>query len=560
MSLSKEIIININPEEVRGAILENGTVVELVIERTAQLGIVGNIYKGRVENILPGMQAAFVNIGQDKNGFLYTGSVTREDEEECPAIPQEQLAIGKPLMVQVIKEASGTKGARLTTQLTIPGRYLVLIPTADYIGISRRIEQEGERDRLRQIAEQIKQPGSGLIVRTVAEGRSEEELRGDIQYLLKLWDTIKPCLKSSPAPSLIYRDVGLVNRIVRDFFTEDIEKIIVDDPSVYKQLQRLLAGIQSADRVHLFEGRDIFSFYGLEDEFEKAAQRRVWLKCGGYIVIDQTEALTVIDVNTGKFVGNINLADTVLKTNLDAAEEIARQLRIRDIGGIIIIDFIDMDNEEHRRQVLLCLQEYLKKDRTKTNVLGLTQLGLVEMTRKKVRQDLRSVLLKECPYCEGRGRVLSEETVAIQVKRRLRGIIADAPSGDAILLETHPLVASSLVGPNGSGLKKWEQETGKALVIRGRDDLHIEETKILEMGDKKLLTQNVVPLKVGQILEVQVEDIHQHQPEEGIARKDGFVITIDRGADRIGQVVSVKVVKVYATHARAKLWDMSKLY
>lgn len=555
MFLTKEIIINFDPEEVRAAILENGAVVELVFERTTQRGLVGNIYKGRVDNILPGMQAAFINIGQDKNGFLYTGSLPQEEEEECPSLPQEQLAVGKPLLVQVTKEAVGTKGARLTTQLTIPGRYLVLIPTAEYIGISRRIENEEERERLRKIAETIKQPGVGIIVRTVAEGKSEEELLGDIQYLSTVWETLKPIIKNSPAPSLIYQDVGLVNRIVRDFFTEDIEKIVVDNLGVYKQLQQLLAGIHAADRVHLFTGRDIFSFYGLEEEFDKATKRRVWLKCGGYIIIDQAEALTVIDVNTGKFVGNINLADTVLTTNLDAAEEIAKQLRIRDIGGIIIIDFIDMDSEEHRQQVLLRLQDSLKKDRTKTNVLGLTQLGLVEMTRKKVRQDLRSALLKECPYCEGRGRVLSEETVAIRVKRRLRGIIDEAQDADAILLETHPLVAASIVGPGGSGLKKWERETGKSLILRGRDDFHIEETTIVEVGDKRLLAKKVMPIQVGQTLDVKVEDIHQHQPEEGIARKDGFVITIDQGAKWVGQQISIKIVKVYATHARAKLWD-----
>lgn len=554
MFLTKEIIINIDPEEVRVAVLEQGTVVELIIERATQQGLVGNIYKGRVENILPGMQAAFINIGQDKNGFLYTG-VSQDEEDECPAVPQEQITVGKPILVQVAKEAGGTKGARLTTQLTIPGRYVVLIPMAEYIGISRRIECEEERERLHQIAERIKPPGVGVIVRTVAVGKNDDELQADIQYLCNLWASLQPSIKNSPAPSLIYRDISLVNRIVRDFFTEDIEKIIVDDPGVYKQLRELLAGIHYEDRVRLFEGRDIFDFYGLESEFEKAAKRRVWLKCGGYIVIDQTEALTVIDVNTGKFVGNTNLADTVLTTNLDAAEEIARQLRIRDIGGIIIIDFIDMSSEEHQQQVLQCLQEMLKKDRTKTNVLGLTQLGLVEMTRKKVRPDLRSMLLKECSYCEGRGRVLSEETVAIQLKRRLRRIIKETPEGNAVLLETHPLVAASIVGPNGSGLKKWERDTKKTLLIRGRDDLHIEEVKILEIGDKKTLNAKVVPIQVGQILSLHVEDVHQHQPEEGIARKDGFVITIEQGAVWLGEQVTVEIVKVNTTHARAKLID-----
>jgi ribonuclease G len=553
--LPKEIVANIGPEEIRVGILENSVLVELVIERSAHQGLVGNIYKGRVENVLPGMQAAFVNIGQDKNGFLYTGHVEPEDEEQPIFVTHEPIVEGKPLLVQVTKEAVGTKGARLTTQLTLPGRYLVLMPTADYIGISRRIEQEAERERLRQVAEQIKPPGMGIIVRTAADGKSDYELMGDVQYLAKLWDSIQSRIKGSPAPSSLYQDLGLVNRIVRDFFTEDVEKIVVDDPKVYKLMRELLTGIDKAwgERVQLFSGADIFEFYGLESEFIKASNRRVWLKCGGYLVIDQTEALTVIDVNTGKFVGHTNLADTVLKANIDAAEEIARQLRLRDIGGIIVIDFIDMENESDRHQVLVRLQECLKKDRTKTNVLGLTQLGLVEMTRKKVRPDLQAVLLKECAYCEGRGRVLSEETVAIDIKRRLRRIVAENHAGDAILLEVHPLVASSIVGPNGVGLKKWEKETGKTLIIRGREDVHIEDVKIVEIGDRKVLAQKAVPLQAGQVIDVIVEDVHQTQLEDGIARKDGFVVVVDQGANWIRQRVTVEIIKVFPTHARAKV-------
>jgi ribonuclease G len=553
--LPKEIIANIGPEEIRVGILENSVLVELVIERSAHQGLVGNIYKGRVENVLPGMQAAFVNIGQDKNGFLYTGHVEPEDEEQPIIVTHEPIVEGKPILVQVTKEAVGTKGARLTTQLTLPGRYLVLMPTADYIGISRRIEQEEERERLRQVAEQIKPPGMGIIVRTAADGKSDHELLGDVQYLSKLWDSIQSRIKGSPAPSSLYQDLGLVNRIVRDFFTEDVEKIVVDDPKVYKLMRELLTGIDTTwgERVQLFSGADIFEFYGLESEFKKASNRRVWLKCGGYLVIDQTEALTVIDVNTGKFVGHTNLADTVLKANIDAAEEIARQLRLRDIGGIIVIDFIDMENESDRHQVLVRLQECLKKDRTKTNVLGLTQLGLVEMTRKKVRPDLQSVLLKECAYCEGRGRVLSEETVAIDIKRRLRRIAAENHAGDAILLDVHPLVASSIVGPNGVGLKKWEKETGKTLIIRGREDVHIEDVKIVEIGDRKVLAQKAVPLQAGQVIDVIVEDVHQTQLEDGIARKDGFVVVVDQGANWIRQRVTVEIIKVFPTHARAKV-------
>lgn len=557
--MAQEIIANIDPEEIRVAIIENGILAELFIERTAHQGLVGNIYKGRVNNVLPGMQAAFVNIGQDKNGFLYMGQMAQQNEDELPShLAANQVAEGKPLLVQVIKEAVGTKGARLTTQITLPGRYLVLMPMAEYIGISRRIEHEQERERLRRIAESVKPPGMGLIIRTVAEGMSEEELQGDVEYLLRVWQTLQPKIKHSPVPSLIYQDLRLVNRIVRDFFTEDVEKIVVDDQLVFTLLRELLAAIQPVlvERVQMFSGPDVFAFYGLSDEFAKTAQRRAWLKCGGYLVIDQTEALTVIDINTGKFVGETNLADTIFTTNMDAAEEIARQLRLRDIGGIIIIDFIDMENEEHRLQVLESFQEHLKKDRTKTNVLGITKLGFVEMTRKKVRSDLPSFLSKECPYCEGRGRIPSEETVAIDVKRRLRKATAGQSDREAILLEVHPLVASAIIGPNGSGLKKWERETGKSLIIRGREDLHIEKVRILETGDRKTLLKKAAPLTVGQVLDVTVEDKHYNQPADGIARKDGLVITIEQGADYIGKQVAIEIKKIYPTYALATLlWD-----
>ncbi|HBS59385.1 MAG TPA: ribonuclease G [Firmicutes bacterium] len=493
MFLAKEIIANIDPEEIRVVILEDSHVAELSIERTAHQGLVGNIYKGRVDKILPGMQAAFINIGQDKNGFLYMGQAAQKNEEEyeIPAA-QDSIEEGKPLLVQVAKEAVGTKGARLTTQITLPGRYLVLMPKADYIGISRRIDQEEERERLRRIADSIKPPGMGLIVRTAAEGQSEEELGGDAEYLLRIWQTLQLRVKNSSVPSMIYQDLCLVNRIVRDFFTEDVGKIVVDNKNVFSLLREMLTGIRPAlaERVQLFTGPDIFGFYGLEGEFTKAALRKVGLKCGGYVVIDQTEALTVIDVNTGKFVGETNLADTVFKTNLDAAEEIARQLRIRDIGGIIIIDFIDMENEEHRQQVLHRFQDCLKKDRTKTNVMGLTKLGFVEMTRKKVRSDLQSLLSMECPYCKGRGRIPSEETAAIDIKRRLHKVAAAQPQAEAILFEVPPQVALVINGPHGGGLKEWEKEIGKILIMRGREELHIGQLRIPEVGDKKSLLTN----------------------------------------------------------------------
>lgn len=472
----QKILVNAGPEETRMAVLEDGVLSEIAIERTETGHIVGNIYKGRVKNVLPGMQAAFIDIGKEKNAFLYVGDI-------FPHIPTrtgtltDVLTIGQELMIQIVKDALGIKGPRATTHITLPGRYVVLMPTVDYIGISRRIESGAERERLRELAEKVRPAGMGVIVRTVAEGRTEEDLAKDLLYLHTLWSSIIARSKRTNAPTTLYRDVDLVIRVVRDYLSSDLEELVIDNRDAYQRVVELLAqhSPELASRVSYHESGDLFNHYQLEEQFKQLEMRQVWLECGGYLIFDRTEALTVVDVNTGKFVGRTNLEDTVFRTNMEAAGEIARQLRLRDIGGIIIIDFIDMNNEEHKAAVLATLEEGLKKDRTKSNVVGITGLGLVEMTRKKSRQNLDAMLYAQCPCCEGRGRVQSPATVAITIRRQLRRLSMNRTG--SFVVQAHPQVAELLSVP--AELKKLQQELALAVKIEAVPTLHPEAHTIL---------------------------------------------------------------------------------
>ena len=423
--MSKELIVDIGMVENRVALVEDGELAEIYIERPCSGRMAGNIYRGKVSSVLPGMQAAFIDIGYEKNAFLYVGDIVvdkgcSEDEEDAARHLKDcnigdMVKAGQELTVQVIKEPIGSKGPRVTTNITLPGRHLVLLPNAEYTGVSRRIENENERIKLKKIAGKLKPKGMGLIARTASEGLEEEDFIQDLDFLLKLWDGIRRKERSGPVPRLIYKDMNLVYRAVRDLFTNDTDRFIINDKKKYEKVLELADMIspELKRRVEYFaKDYDIFEYYRLESKISKALSRKVWLKCGGYLIIDRTEALTVIDVNTGKYVGGKSLEDTVLKTNIEAAGEIARQLRLRDIGGIIIIDFIDMREQEHRQMVLDELKRVLRKDRTRTSVVGMTGLGLIEMTRKKVRQELSSVLYSECPYCGGTGRILPPEAAA----------------------------------------------------------------------------------------------------------------------------------------------------
>ena len=435
--------------------LEDGSPSEIYIERRGRERLVGNIYKGKVQNVLPGMQAAFVDIGLERNAFLYAGDIQSDRSDftfhgEQNDIKPAALNIkdivkpGQEVMVQIVKEPVGTKGARVTTNITLPGRTLVLMPSVNYVGVSRRIEDEEERTRLKNTLEDITEEYKmGVIVRTAAEGKGEAEFRADMHFLARLWERIQQKSKLVSAPHLIHAEEPLVFRTIRDLFTPDIKRLVINDREFYEKVQ-VVAGILSPalrEKVELYEGvPDMFDLLGLETAIEKALSRKVWMKNGGYIIIDQTEALTTIDVNTGKYVGTDNLQETITVTNCEAAKEIARQLRLRDISGIIIVDFIDMDEIADKERVLATLRAELQKDRTKSNVLGITQLGLVEMTRKKTRQCISHTLQSPCPYCGGDGKVLSHETVVLKARKQLMRMMATESSCD-YLLRVHPHIA-----------------------------------------------------------------------------------------------------------------------
>jgi len=413
-STAKEIVLQSHSQTLRVAVFEHGNLTDVFEEEGTSSHLVGNIYRGRVENVLPGMQAAFVDIGLDKNAFLYVGDAVlsrfEEDEKVTPAASvriEQVLNPRQELLVQIIKEPVGTKGARISVNLTLPGRYVVLLPQVSYIGVSRKITDNNERARLRDIADRSKPEGMGVIIRTLAEGIDGEEIADDITQLVARWLTLQPKIPHVSVPGLVHKDADLISRLVRDWIDQDVEKITVDQEETAQILRKALREIEhpAAKQIFVVTGEDLFARYGVDDEIRKTLRPKVWLKSGGYLVIQQTEALIVIDVNTGKYVGKQSLEETVVHTNLEAAGEIARQLRLRNLGGIIIIDFIDMTAKDDQQHVIEVLETACARDKTKSQVLGLTQLGLVEMTRKKVGQTLSVRYTSPCPNCDGSGRV-----------------------------------------------------------------------------------------------------------------------------------------------------------
>ncbi|MGH8677268.1 MAG: ribonuclease G, partial [Burkholderiales bacterium] len=423
--MNEEILINVTPQETRVAVMQQGIVQELHVERASSRGLVGNIYLGQVSRVLPGMQSAFIQIGLDRAAFLHVADLWGHRQVQGEAGPIEKmLHEGQKLLVQVIKDPIGTKGARLSTQISIAGRLLVYLPQESHIGISQRIEDEAERALLREKLQHLmtNSENGGFIVRTMAETATEEELAADINYLRRLWTDIQEQARTATEPALLYQDLNLSLRVLRDFVNDACERVLVDSRETFQKMQSFAGDyIQPfADRIQLYPGeRPLFDLYGVEEEVERALARRVPLKSGGYLIIDQTEALTTIDVNTGGFIGGRNFDDTIFKTNLEAAQVIARQLRLRNLGGIIIIDFIDMDNEQHREAVLGEFRKALALDRTRITVNGFTQLGLVEMTRKRTRESLAHILCEPCPTCHARGEVKTAQTVCYEIFREL---------------------------------------------------------------------------------------------------------------------------------------------
>jgi ribonuclease G len=519
--MSAELIINAKVYETRVALVENGQVAELYVERSSDLGIGGNIYKGVVVRVLPGMQAAFVDIGLEKAAFLYVSDVhrpivdleqlfqnscgvEREGEEiedlrepgepemsEVLPVPrgygeeriEDRLQEGQEVLVQVAKEPIGSKGARITTHITLPGRNLVLMPMVEHIGVSRRIDNEKERRRLRDLVCAIKPTACGFIVRTAAEGVEAEKLKAEMDFLLKLWQNIQRRAENSAVPSLIYQDLDITLRAVRDLFTKEVDRLVIDSESEYQKVlnftETFMPSLHSAVELHDNE-EPIFDAYGIEMEVQRALGRKVWLKSGGYIVIETTEALTAVDVNTGRYVGKRNLEETILKTNLEAVKEIACQLRLRNIGGIIIIDFIDMEKEANRERVFNALSEAMQRDKSKTNILRMSDLGLIEMTRKRTKESIGRVLCEACFYCEGEGYLKSKQTICYEILRELERDRREF-FGRNIMVMAHPEVAARFCDEERAALEMMEEQLHARVVFKGEVSFHMEQYEITPM-------------------------------------------------------------------------------
>ncbi len=508
--MQTKLLINATPYENRIALVDKNNLQEIHFERPAEKGLVGNIYRGRVVRVLPGMQAAFVDIGLDRTGFLYVDDVHIEQHEmekrataqyqDCngqplagqldsmaaakydrhPAI-DDLLHEGQELLVQISKEPIGTKGARLTCHITLPCRNLVFMPLTDHIGISRKITDENVRERLRQTIEQLRPKGTGFIVRTVAENISSADLEADMEFLLVLWDEIQANAERSKVPSLVHRDLDMALRTVRDLFTEDVEELIIDDEAVYNRLfsfVQTFAPQLQGKITHYDQPTPLFDAFGIESDINRALDKKVWLRSGGYIIIETTEALTVIDVNTGRFVGKNDLAETIFKTNMEAVREIAYQLRLRNIGGIIIVDFIDMDNEEHREELYITFQEAMQDDKSRVNILKLSEFGLVQMTRKRSCQSLDQMLCEPCFYCRGEGKLKSRRSVCYEIFRKISRE-ATGIGGSNVTIKVHPRVADIMLTEEADHIELLEKGSGKRFTIIPIEDMHIKRYEII---------------------------------------------------------------------------------
>ncbi len=504
----KEFVINVNPRETRIALLEDNRLAELVIEREENRSIVGNIYRGRVDSVVPGIQAAFIDIGLEKNGFLYVSDIAGAegtgDIELIDGVPRaksrakraRQQAIETMLkrdqhvMVQVVKDPLGTKGPRLTNFITLPGRYCVLMPTVDTLGVSHKIDSDRERDRLRKVLRELRPKGVGVITRTAGEGQSREEFKNDIDYLNRIWERAREKFDQGRGVGLLREDLGPIIRVVRDQFSADFERLTVDDEAEYERIIGFLDHFSPAlkRRVRLYAHKQpIFEKMGIEEEITKALRRKVFLKSGGYLCIDQTEALIAIDVNTGKFTGKKQLEDTVLHTNLEAAEEIARQVRLRDLGGIIVIDFIDMEFPQNRRNLLRTFTEALKNDRARYTLSEISELGMIEMTRKRVKHNLVKALSQPCPYCEGGGVVRSVTTMTFDVLRRLQSLFCRSKE-QHVILQLHPDVARRLETEDRGLLDLMLEKFERQITIEPKDAFHIHDVRLLRSRTRQEIT------------------------------------------------------------------------
>ncbi|HZO35108.1 MAG TPA: Rne/Rng family ribonuclease [Gaiellaceae bacterium] len=558
----RELLVSVDAGEKRVAVLEDDKVAEVYLERPERRSIAGAVYLGVVDNVLPGMEAAFIEIGLEKNGFLYVDEIIAPELEGRRGARkiQDLIQRGQTVLVQAVKDPMKTKGARLTTEISLPGRFVVYVPHGEGLGVSRRLDDD-ERTRLKAILKECSPKKGGVIVRTAAEGASAEDIERDLDFLQRLWKSIEARAKESTAPALIYQEAELPLRVVRDLFTGDFERLLVDHDRTYKRIVGYLkkTSPHMAERVVRYKEREpLMEAFGVEQEIKSTLSRRVDLPSGGYLVFDYAEAFTVIDVNTGRFVGSRSrnsagrLEDTITKNNLEAVKEVVRQLRLRDIGGIIVIDFIDMANPKNRAAVEEALRSELERDRTKTYVVEISPLGLVEMTRQNVTDGPREVMTKKCPTCGGDGIVVSEHTAAVDVERRLRALVTPGSRAKAFKVEVSSRIAALVAGPAGARLRELEETTKRQFFLVGKDDEHLDHFRVLAQGTLEKVTPDL-PVSVGQELELKLGEVGLYDARAGVAKIDGVDVYVGDAAKLVGKKVKARITLVSEGMAWAEL-------
>jgi len=558
-NLSKTILISSDLSELRVAVLEENRAVEAYVERRGEGSLAGNIYKARVDNVLRGMEAAFIEMGLPKNGFLHVDDVVIPGMDLATRRKKkidELLKPGQEVLVQVVKNPMGSKGARVTMELSVAGRFLVLSPDGEGGGVSKRLP-DAERERLRKVIKQLDSSDVGVIARTAAEGATLEDLERDLRFLRKLWAQIEMRAREAKSPSLVFREADLSLRVIRDLLSRNVDEVLVDNE---RQFRRILGFVRTtqpelAERIkHYTNTRPLFEKYGVEAAIRSTLNRRVDLPSGGYLIFDYAEAFTVIDVNTGRFVGKTGrLEDTITKNNIEAAREVMRQLRLRDIGGIIVIDFVDMEKAKNRAEVLSVLQAELAKDRTKTYLVEISPLGLVEMTRQNVTQGVRELLTSTCPTCGGEGRVLSVDTMAVEAERKLRKLVHGS-AAEAFQIKLNAKVAARLVGPGGARLVELERETGRSFALDADARLPLEELDVVAEGSRSQI-DGTTPVKAGEEMALKISEPHQYNLSDGVARIDGYPVVVGGAIGYVGQEHKVRIDRAGRNVAYATLMD-----
>ena len=568
--MKKTILVSAERGETRVAVLEAKSkggkrdVAELYIERRGRRSIVGNIYKGKVDNVLPGMEAAFVDIGLERNGFLHVDEIVLPGGEQAPKRGRgsgrrinELIKPGQEILVQVVKDPLKTKGARLSMNVSIAGRYLVFAPQGSGVGVSRRLSDK-ERDRLRKMVDRTYKGPGGLIVRTAAHGAKKSDFVREVGYLQRLNEVLERRSADTKAPSLVFQEADLSVRVLRDVFLSEFEKAIIDSEKQFERVTNFFqrTAPELVEGVELYKGekQSLFEKWKIDQEIESTLNRRVDLPSGGYLIIDYAEALTVIDVNSGSFTGRGKggLEETITKVNTEAAEEAVRQLRLRDIGGIIVIDFIDMARASNRDKVLKTMRKALDADKSKSYVVEVSPLGLVEMTRQNVTDGVREILTAPCPTCHGEGVVLSAETVALEGLRKMREIAAEHPDDEAFLIRVNPKVAHELTDPD-SGLPELEQETGKRFHFEGGDALAIGTFDVVEQGAREAIEERALPFKVGEEVLVKIDEPHMYNDKDAVARIDSYIVSVTGGGPFVGERKLVRIEEVERAAATASL-------